>query len=234
VAEQILAIFPDAGDGARAIRAFLRRAVGFMIDEGIDQFLDIGSGIPATYNLHEVAQARLTSARMVYVDIDPTAVAYGRRLLANDPSTAMFQGDLRDPRAILEHTDTQRLLDLGRPIGLVLSALLHFLPDDTEILAILEALRARMAPGSWLVMTHATTEGVPPEAVAKTVRLYESSTSPLRFRSSEHLHAMFDGFDLAEPGIVHTPLWRPEGAGDLMLDRPKLSLSLAGVARRRA
>jgi hypothetical protein len=115
----------------------------------------------------------------------------------------------------------------------VLGALLHFLPDDTEVAAILKALREQMVPGSWLTMCHMTNEGAP-EVAAKMVQLYESFSSPLRFRSSEAIRALFEGFDLVEPEIVPTPLWRPEGTDDVLLEQPELTLALVGVGRRRA
>ncbi len=117
---------------ARANRAFLRRAVTFLLDRGIDQFLDLGSGIPTAGNTHEVAQRRDPAARVLYVDIDPLAVAHGAALLADNPRAAALRADARDPAAILAHPTTRRLLDRDRPIGVLLLTLLHFVPDDDE------------------------------------------------------------------------------------------------------
>jgi hypothetical protein len=232
LAEQILTVIPQCRESARANRAFLHRAVCAMSDQGIDQFLDIGSGFPTTDNLHEIVQARRPGSRMVCVDIDPSVVAYGHTLLAGNPGTAMVEGDVRDPRAIFEHPDTRRLLDLARPVGVVLGALLHFLPDDREVAALLETLRAPMAPGSWLALTHMTNEGA--EAHGEQLeRIYKGSPTRAYFRSRGAVRELFEGFDLVDPGIVHTPLWRPDGSDDPMLDRATLAMQFAGVGRRR-
>ncbi len=164
-AEHVLDNYPDAALAARANRAFLRRAVAVLAGQGIDQFLDIGSGLPTVGNVHEVARRVNPRARVVYVDNDPVAVRYSRELLAEEGEgargVAAIEADLRDPAAILDHPETRRLLDLRRPLGLLLVAVLHFVPDDAEARRALCAFREIIAPGSYVVISHATLDGLP-------------------------------------------------------------------------
>ncbi len=159
-AEHVLDNYPDAALAARANRAFLRRAVAYLADQGIAQFLDIGSGLPTVGNVHEVARQVNPRARIVYVDNDPVAVRYSRELLAEEGAGArgvgVIEADLRDPATILGHPTTRRLLDLRRPIGLLLVAVLHFIPDDDEALGAVRDLTAALPAGSYMVISHGT------------------------------------------------------------------------------
>lgn len=230
--ERARAIYPDIALAARANRAFLRRAVTWLLDQGVAQFLDLGSGIPTVGNTHEVARRRNPAARVVYVDIDPIAVAHSAVLLGDDPRAAALQADVRDPAAILAHPTTRRLLDFDRPIGVLLLALLHFVRDDEEAGAIVRTLREVLPAGSYLALSHATYEGVPPEVMAQIERLYAGTTTPGKARTAAAIARFFAGWELVEPGLVPVPWWRPDERDHLFRDAPARSLILAGVGRK--
>ncbi|MEJ2211651.1 MAG: SAM-dependent methyltransferase [Anaerolineae bacterium] len=156
VAEQMVQIYPDLFLTAQVNRSFLRRAVTFLLAQGIDQFLDIGSGIPTMGNVHEVAQAANPEAHVVYVDVEPVAVAHGRTMLAGNERAAAIRADVREPEAILAHPEVKRLLDFERPVGLLMVALLHYVIDDAVAYRAVERLRRAMAPGSYMALAHTT------------------------------------------------------------------------------
>lgn len=229
-AEQAMALWPDLPLIMQANRAFLRRAVQFLVGQGIDQFLDIGSGIPTVGNVHEVAQRANPAAHVVYVDVDPVAVAHGRAILAGNERAAAISGDARRPAEILGQPDVRRLLDPRRPLGLLLVAVLHFIPDIDEITRLVGEFRAALAPGSFVAISHASHEGRPRES-REHEALYRRTPMPMTMRSHAEIAACFDGFDLVAPGLVYLPLWRPEGPDDLFLDRPERCTGFAGVGR---
>ena len=231
LAEEAIAMWPDLPLIMAANRAFLRRAVNYVVTQGIDQFLDIGSGIPTVGNVHEVAQAARPSARVVYVDVDPVAVAHSQAILQDTPGVAAIQGDVRRPEQILGHPEVRRLLDLDRPLAVLLVALLHFIPDDAEASNAVRALREALPPGSYLAISHASYEGMPAES-REHEQLYSRTPTPMRMRSRATIERLFDGFELVEPGLVYIPLWRPEGPNDLFLDEPERCTGFAGVARK--
>lgn len=211
-AEAIAAKFPLVPAMARANRAFLRRAVRFLVDNGVRQFLDIGSGIPTAGNVHEIAQAAAPEARVVYVDIDPVAVAESQEILAgNDRATAIL-GDLRNPSAILGNPRVSKLLDFTSPVGLLLVAVLHFVPDDTEATDAVAQLVKALAPGSYLVISHACPEdpdlNLADVGVAQEVYQRQTAT-PFTLRTRAELARFFTGFELVDPGLVWLPEWRP-------------------------
>ncbi|MEU2428108.1 SAM-dependent methyltransferase [Streptomyces sp. NPDC007861] len=209
----------------RANRAFLRRAVRELSALGIRQFLDIGSGIPAEGNVHDVALAAHPDSTVVYVDIDPVAVAHGRAILADEPRAAVFQGDLHKPREILDAQDTRRLIDFDRPVALILAAVLHFVPDGDDPRALVEQYTDRLVPGSHLVISHAGAETVPRTAPEAAER-YRGAVSEVIWRDTAELTALFAGHSLLAPGVVRAPAWRPEPGEQ---PDPELAM-LAGVA----
>jgi hypothetical protein len=232
-AEAVLANYPDAALGARANRAFLRRAIEFLTAQGVDQFLDVGSGIPTAGNVHSVAQAANPAARVVYVDLDPVAVAHGNLILKDVPNTASLHGDVRRPEEILDHPQVRGLLDFSRPIGVLMLALLHFVPDGAEASRSVQVLRDAVAPGSYLVISHGTHEHLSPEVRARGEEIYSRSANPVRTRSRAEIMALFDGLELVDPGLVYVPLWRPEGPDDVFIDQPERSAFLGGVGHKR-
>ncbi|SCF02404.1 MULTISPECIES: SAM-dependent methyltransferase [Micromonospora] len=210
-ARAMMEAVPEAPLMAQANRAFMRRAVQYLVDSGVRQFLDIGSGIPTVGNVHEIAQRAAPDSRVVYVDVDPVAVAHSREILQGNPGATVVQEDLRRPAAILSHPEVTKLLDLSQPVAVLIVAVLHFVPDADRPEEILRTLRETLAPGSYLVMSQATDEdrGHTGER-AEAERVYRRTDSPLSIRSRAELTALFDGFTLLEPGVVWVPQWRPE------------------------
>ena len=208
-AREFLARWPDAQLTILANRAFLGRAVRYLAAEaGIGQFLDIGSGIPTMGNVHEIAQQAAPGSRVVYVDNDPVAVLHSRAILARNDHATAIQADLRQPRQILDHPELRDLLDLSRPVALLLVAVLHFLPDGDGPAGLVAELRDALAPGSRIVISHGTTDAQPAH-VAEAMRQYAQTTAPFRPRSHAGILAFFDGFTLIPPDLVPVPRWRP-------------------------
>ncbi|MER7759784.1 SAM-dependent methyltransferase [Streptomyces sp. NPDC097619] len=218
----------------QANRAFMRRAVRYAVAEGVTQFLDIGSGIPTFGNVHEVARAAAPEARVVYVDHDPVAVAHSRAVLDGDERAAITAADLRKPAEILDGPEVTALLDLDRPVALLLVAVLHFLEDADRPREAVAALRDALAPGSLIVLTHASYQGIPlePEVAGGAVQVYRDIRNPLVMRTREEISRFFDGFETVEPGIVPMPLWRPEeppaGAGEAAVEPAEDPYAFAG------
>lgn len=189
-------------------RKFLKRVTRHAVERGLDQILDIGSGILAKGNVHEVAHRINPRARVVYVDIDPVAVARGRELLAGEPRAAAVRGDVTDPAAILRSPDVNALIDFARPVALLMLNVLHFVPPHTVEPA-LDAYRAALAPGSLLSITHGTADGLGgrPPAIAD---VYARAFGQMTMRTGAQLRTLFGDFELVEPGIVDLPRWRAE------------------------
>jgi hypothetical protein len=217
VAEQLLGLIPTLRTVARENRAFLGRAVRFLAAEaGIRQFLDIGSGLPATDNVHEVAQAAAPSARVVYVDNDPLVLVHARALLSSSPQgrTGYIQADLRDPASILSSPVTKGIIDFSQPVALMLVAVLHFLSDADDPAGILSTLLDALPPGSYLAASHSTSEHTPPAETAAAVGTYRASGVSFQPRDSgDFARLAFSGLDLVPPGVVLVSEWHPAEAG---------------------
>jgi SAM-dependent methyltransferase len=215
----------------QANRAFMRRAVRWAVGEGVTQFLDVGSGIPTFGNVHEVAQAACPEARVVYVDHDPVAVAHSQAVLEGNDRADVVAADLRKPQEILTAEPVERLLDLNRPVALLLVAILHFVEDDDEPYDAVAQLRDALAPGSLLILTHASYEGIPlpPERAEGAVDVYKDIRNPLIMRSREQIARFFEGYEMVEPGLVPMPYWRPETAPEG--EDPYAFSGYAGVGR---
>jgi hypothetical protein len=224
----LAAVDPNVRAIARANRDFLGRAVRFLSCAGIRQFLDIGSGIPTQGNVHEAAQAADPQARVVYADLDPVAVAHSRAILAGNPHAAVIEADLGQPAAILADDTTRRLIDFSQPAGLLLVSVLPFLADADDPWHTVAVLRDALAPGSYLAVCHATSEGRPAvtQAMDKVYRGSVQAGGTIRSRAD--ILRFFDGFELVEPGLVNVPLWRPATPADVPAD-PERFWVLAGV-----
>jgi hypothetical protein len=235
-ARRAMEFLPGLPKIMQANRAFMRRAVRHAVAEGVTQFLDIGSGIPTFGNVHEIALAAEPAARVVYVDHDPVAVAHSRAVLEGEERAGIVQADLRKPRDILGAPELSRLLDLDRPVALLLIAVLHFLEDADDPYAAVAELRDALPAGSLLVITHASYEGIPlpQEVAAGTVGVYRDIRNPLVMRSGGEITRFFEGFDLLEPGLVAMPDWRPDRTdedGEAPED-PYAFSGYAGVGRK--
>jgi len=227
----VTAIDPQARMLARANRAFLGRAVRFLAGTGVRQFIDLGSGIPTQGNVHEVAQAASPGARVVYVDKDPVAVAHSTTLLADNPHAAIVDADIRRPAEILSSPQVRELIDFDQPVAVLMVAILHFVTPEEDPAGIVAAFRDALPEGGWLALSHATNQDRPDTAAAVT-RLYRSrATSPVTVRSHDEIQALFTGFDLTEPGLVHVPLWRPDADEDVPRN-PSEFWVYAGVGRK--
>ncbi|MFI9006418.1 SAM-dependent methyltransferase [Actinosynnema sp. NPDC053489] len=230
LAERFLRAQPNARTIARLNRAFLRRAVLHLVDAGVRQFLDLGSGIPTVGNVHEVARRAAPGSRVVYVDYEDVAVAHSRMLLADDDRSTILQEDLTDPAAVLAGARATGLIDFAEPVGLLAVGVFHFVPPEADPRAVVAAYRDAVPPGSHLALSQFTSDLQPGE-MAGVVEVMRRSANPMYPRTHAEITALFEGFDLVEPGVVPLPLWRPEpGAGEEDADRAGI---FAGVGRKR-
>jgi SAM-dependent methyltransferase len=208
-AEQALAWAPTLRTAARENRAFLGRAVRYLVREaGIRQFLDLGPGLPTAENVHQVAQKADPEARIVYVDNDPIVLAFGGALLAQNARTAVVPGDLRRPAAVLDHPRTRALIDFSEPVGVLAVAVLHFIGDHEDPAGIVRTLRDAVAPGSHVVLSHGTADIAPGEAKG-VENAYRAQGVPLTLRTRTAFEELFAGWELVEPGIQVVSDWRP-------------------------
>lgn len=234
VAQKVIAGMPSVRTAARANRAFLGRAVRYLVGEGIDQFIDIGSGIPTQGNVHEIAHQRNPQVTVAYVDIDPLAVAESLDVLEGDPRATAVCADLREPATILAHPEINRLIDLSRPTGLILNAVLHFIPDDDQAYGAVTLLQEALAPGSFVVLSHGATESAPGEEYSSVERAYDQKTMTglAKPRDRDEVARFFTGWDLVEPGIVWLSEWRPDPGQPPEVEDPMISGGWAVVARK--
>jgi hypothetical protein len=229
VARAAIELWPDLPLIMQANRAFLRRSVRYLLRQGIRQFLDIGSGIPTEGNVHEVVQSVAPEANVVYVDVDPVAAAHSRAILSGNQRADIVQADLRDVAAIFDDAQATGLIDPARPIGVLMVAMLHFVPDQADPASIVGQYRRMMAPGSYLVVSHATQEGRPDMAGSHT-ELYRRARAPLTMRSRLEVERLLSEFELVPPGVVFLPLWRPDSPADVD-DHPERFTGFAAVGR---
>jgi hypothetical protein len=202
---------PDSRIPPRENRLFLRRAVRFLAEQGIDQFLDIGTGIPSAPNVHHVAQGINPASRIVYVDNDPIVLAHARALLTSHPEgrTDYVDADLRDVDSILGSAVLHGALDLNRPVGLLLIAILHFIGDEHEPAEIVERLLAALPAGSYLALSHLTGD-FRPEAWEQVAAVYRKQGVTMQVRSRPQIERFFTGLEMVDPGLRILPAWRPD------------------------
>ncbi|MHA6620266.1 SAM-dependent methyltransferase [Pseudonocardia sp. DLS-67] len=208
-AERVKAVVPYAVQVARANRFFLHRAVRFCLEEGIDQFLDLGSGIPTAGNVHDAAQASNPVARVAYVDNEPVTVASATALLEDNPLATVTMADVRDPETVFAAPGVRDLLDLVRPVALLTVSVLPFVGDQDDPIGLAERYRARLAPGSVHVLSHGTTDHDPGDVRAMS-DVYRGTANPFTPRTRDEVAAMLRGTELVEPGLVDATEWRPE------------------------
>ncbi|MFE4395875.1 hypothetical protein DR950_38765 [Kitasatospora xanthocidica] len=230
MARKAIAMWPELPQIMRSNRAFLRRAVTFLAEQGVTRFLDIGSGIPTFGAVHEIARAIRPEAKVVYVDRDPVAVAHSRLLLEDDHDCAVAQADLRDVDDLLARPEVTELLAAGEPVAVLLVAVAHFVGDEDDPWRLIGTIRDALPPGSALVLSHAALESRPDQAEDHQ-KLYQRTPTPLTMRTHEQITAMFSGFELVEPGVVHLPLWRPDQPGTVG-EHPERIAGVAGVGIR--
>ena len=229
---RILRNWPEVRAMARANRGAMQRMVRFLAGEaGIRQFLDIGTGIPSTGNVHEVAGQVAPGSRVVYVDNDPIVHVHGNALLTGSGATSIVLADLREPGEILAHPKVRELIDFSKPVALLLIAILHFITEEENPYGIVATLRDALPSGSFLALSHGTADFHPPGVADEAAASYETATAPLVLRTFDRVSAFFDGFELVEPGLVQAPLWRPDGKPPRPKDLAKIGV-YAGVGQK--
>ncbi|MET7640617.1 SAM-dependent methyltransferase [Streptomyces sp. NPDC005438] len=231
-ARQAIDAWPTLPKLMQANRAFMRRALGHAAEQGVDQFLDIGSGIPTFGNVHEIAQRANPEARVVYVDCDPVAVAHSRAVLEGNTRAGVVPADFRAPTDILRHETTERLLDFNRPVALMLVAILHFIEDREDPWKSVTEIRDALAPGSLLILSHGSWTAALGNGggEAEVEEVYHRFGQALVSRDKASVERFFDGFALVEPGVVSLPHWRPTTDPDQ--EDPAAFFAYAGVGRK--
>ncbi|MBB5802024.1 hypothetical protein F4560_001792 [Saccharothrix ecbatanensis] len=209
VAEFIVTRLPRAREIAGSNRAFLRRAVLFMAERGITRFLDLGSGIPTVGNVHEIAQRANPASRVVYVDYEPVAVAHSELILSDNDRADVVRADFTDSDSVLNAAAVRDLLATDEPIGLLMVAVHHFVPDEKDPAALVALYRDALPPGSYVAISHLTADH-DPDGMAEVTRSMAASPDPMFFRPFDRVAELFDGMDLVEPGVVDAPSWHPE------------------------
>ena len=207
---KLFSFSPENRDVPRANRRFLGRAVRFAASQGVRQFLDLGTGLPSQGHVHEVVGETNPDAHVVYVDNDPVVVSHGRALLTGSGSVTVVGADIRDPDSILGNPDLTRLIDFTQPVAVLFVAVLHGIPDQDDPAGIVRAVGERASPGSYLILSHLTSEGHPAELVAQKEAIFAKSNAPVSYRSRDQISRMFDGFGLIEPGLTAVTQWRGE------------------------
>ncbi len=215
--DKLKAAVPDLEDGAWANRAFHQRAASWLAAEaGIRQFIDIGSGLPTQNNTHEVVHLVAPSARVVYVDNDPMVAAYAEQLLAADGTTTVVTMDLRDPDAVLGHPDMHAMIDFAEPVGVLMTAVMHFVADGSDPWALVRRYVDATPAGSYLVLSHFTADNLPPTFVQAGQDVYDRATESIHPRSRADVTRFFDGLELeppqpgAEPRVTYVGMWHAE------------------------
>jgi SAM-dependent methyltransferase len=238
-ARGLLEKVPEAPEVALLNKKFLRRGVEHCLREGIRQFLDLGSGIPTAGvvgNVHEIAWEHDPSCRVVYVDREPVAFAYGRAILEGEERAAMVSADLTDPDEVLALPEVRRLIDFDRPVCLLMLGVLHYVHDDDDPAGLVARYRDVLAPGSHLLVTHGT-EGDNPVVLRSAIAMSKDTDTPAYMRTAEEVTEFFAGFELLDPGVVCTPDWRPDSTGPdsaRPFSETARRLAVAGVGRKPA
>ena len=229
-AGELLRLVPDAVMAAYQNRNFVRRAVQFLAGPaGIRQFIDVGMGLPTQCNVHEIAQRITPDAHVLYVDHDPMVISRARELLAGSASAAVVNHDLRDPDGIVHHPALTTLIDLDKPVAILLASVLHFIDDTENPHAIVRVLQQAMAPGSYLAVSHATGDWLPPEVTRRVRELYRIAAASFAPRTHEQIASFLDGLEIIPPGLVNGSAWR---AGSMAVE-PRRTLFYAGLGRKR-
>jgi len=214
-ARQLLAALPDIAGVVRDNRSFIGRVVRFLAGEaGVRQFLDLGAGLPTQSCVHEMTQAIVPDARVVYVDNDPVVCSHGQALLGPPGKVGFALGDLRRPAEILQHPEVLARLDFSQPVGVLCVCALHFVPEEEKPHEIVAEYRDHLAPGSYLAITHGITaetpEDDPDEVVESVTNVYQNASAQIHVRSRKEIERFFDGFEILAPGVVWMADWRPD------------------------
>jgi hypothetical protein len=231
VADMVLKLVPEAAVVARGNRTAIERAVRHLAREaGIRQFIDLGSGLPTSSNVHQFAKNSIDGARVVYVDNDPIVLAHGRALLAEDGVAAVIQADLYEPEKIFSESMLTELIDLSEPVGVILAAIIHHVPDERDPRAVVQGLHEYVAPGSHFMLTHLHDSGDDPR-VEEAKKILQQGLGGSYFRTSAEIEGLMTGLTVLEPGVAGVTAWRPDGpAGPL--EHPLHSQMAAVMGRK--
>lgn len=211
---RLLSIEPNGRMILQQNRYFLARAMKVMLDDGVRQFLDLGSGIPTQSYVHDLAHAVDPAARVVYIDSDPAAVSHSNYILRGNGNAGAVLADMIDAERVLGDPTVKSLIDFDKPVGLTALAAWHFVDDADDPAGVLAAYRRMLAPGSCLALTHATIDGATGEVVRDVQSQYQSVMKDPSPRTREQIADFFEGFRIMDPGIVRLPAWRPEKPED--------------------
>jgi S-adenosyl methyltransferase len=213
-AAKLLKAVPQAAVAARENRSFLNRAVRYLAGElGIRQFLDIGAGLPTARAVHEIVHGLVPPPVVVYADNDPVVIRHAEAVISGRPEVAAIETDLRHPRALLEQATKRNLIDLSRPVAILLVAILHFIEDTEDPWAIVNLLKDQMAPGSHLAISHVTADHISPGAAQQAREAYENASAPGVPRTRAEIARFFGGLEMVSPGLVNVCGWRPDEIG---------------------
>ena len=226
-ARRAIAAIPEMRRVARANRRFLVRAVRFAAEQGTGQFIDLGTGFPTSPNVHEVARETCPGAKVIYVDNDPVVAAHNRALRAKVPGVVAIEGDIRAPHSVLADSELAELIDFTVPVAVLFVAVMHFIRPEEDPARIVAAFAARMAPGSYLIISHGVSDDTGPAAVAGLASAYGRSGIPLVPRTVAEVGSWFGGFGLIRPGLVDVSRWYPGKTA-----RPGPVRIVAGAGRR--
>lgn len=229
-ADRVEATLPGITESYRENRAYLRRTVEHLIGRGVRQFLDLGSGTPTIGHVHDIARRRTHDFRVLYVDNEPLTVSHGSRLLTGEPRAEIIRADLRDPDSILRSPEISALLDLDQPVALLLSAVLHHVPDADDPQSLVATYREVLAPGSHMVVSHVT-DSLCPEHMHTLQALYDDSADPLFARDTDWIDMLFGDFELLVPGTGALADWRPDP--ESVTSRPRYPILHGGLARKK-
>jgi SAM-dependent methyltransferase len=209
-------------------RRFVERAVRYLADAGIRQFIDVGCGMPTEKdNVHQIAQGIDPGARVVYVDYDPVVITHQRAMIHSLPAARVIQADVRSPKDILGHADVTSFIDFDRPVAILLAAVLQLIPDHDDPRGIVATFRDALAPDSYLMLSHMTGDGPPEWAASRFLEIFKEVREPMILRSRAEIRALLTGLDLIEPGLVDGANWHPDEA-----ESPPSGWLTAGVARK--
>lgn len=228
-AERALSAVPCGRQVAWANRKFLVRTVQFLAHTGIDQFIDLGTGIPTSPNVHETARSVIPGARVAYVDNDPIVVVHNKALLAESEGVTAARRDIRYPLNIISNHAIREIIDFNRPVGVLFAAVLHFITSQENPYRAVATFRDRMAAGSCIVISHITSDGTDPATMSTIDDACKNASAPAEFRRAEEIEELFNGFDLLEPGVVEVSDWRSNNHEPAA--RPSLRF-LGGVGRK--
>lgn len=228
-AQAVIDLAPDLPVLARAQRRFLLRVVRMCVEAGIEQFLDVGTGIPTSPNVHETAFAINPDARVVYADNDPIVFVHNNALLARDERVISIDADVREPQQLFSHAELQKLIDFDRPLLVLFIGLFHLVTRAEDPASLVVQFRELMAPGSYVCISQFCTDGSHPAAKAKLEEISENSPAPMTFRTRDEIQRFFDGFELLPPGVVDVQNWWPDEMAP-----PTMLKCAAGVGKKAA